>query len=91
MKKLLLILLVALIGLGVLVVFGVVEARNATVWLAVIVGAWLGIVWSWFQWLVIWWSGPRGDRKIGEAVLRIEQQKLERKQREEVKDDGSGS
>jgi hypothetical protein len=86
MKKLLLALLVALIGLGLLVVFGVVEARNAPVWVGGIVGAWLGIVWFWSQWLIIWWSGPRGNRKVGEAVLRIEQQKLEQKQRKEVRD-----
>jgi pimeloyl-ACP methyl ester carboxylesterase len=50
----------------------------------------LGIVWFWIQWVIIWWSGPRGNRKLGEVVLRIEQQKLEQKQRKEVRD-GSDS
>jgi hypothetical protein len=90
MKKLLLALLVALIGLWLLVIFGVVEARNAPFWVGGIVGAWLGIVWSWIKLLAIWWSGPRGNLKVGEAVLRIGQQKLEQKQRKEARD-GSDS
>ena len=90
MKKLLLALLVALIGLWLLVIFGVVEARNAPFLVGGIVGAWLGIVWFWIQWVIIWWSGPRGNRKLGEAMLRIEQQKLEQKQRTEARD-GSDS
>jgi hypothetical protein len=85
MKKLLLGLLAlidALIGLQVLVAIDAVKSEDA-LWLSgAIIGAWIGIVWFWISlWYLYWRSW--GELRVGQAVIKVGQQRLERKQRDE--------